>query len=138
QRPGVRSLRSSGAMPPCCMSLPPGCNSNDVRPRDRGKSYSNGRKTIVSAVSSSCECTQCLCSASCVTLPIDLLPPLSRLGPDGATRAVERRAHAHHLLSGEHDHRVVVHIVHVVHKHIAIRAVVARGMREVRFAEVRV
>src|SRR5206468_8352292 len=42
------------------------------------------------------------------------------LRADGAAGAVEAGLHAHDLLSGKHEHRVVVHVVHVVHEHVAV------------------
>ena len=53
------------------------------------------------------------------------------------SRPGQRRVHARDLAGGEHEHRGVVDVVHVVHEHVAVRAVAAGDVRERRLAEVR-
>src|SRR5262249_29179289 len=64
----------------------------------------------------------------CVTVPRHSISDTYR-----APRPVERRLHPGHLAGGEHDHGVVVDVVHVVHEHVAVRRVAARDVRELRF-----
>src|SRR5512145_645993 len=44
--------------------------------------------------------------------------------------------HPGHLLRREHEHGVIVDVIHVVHKHVAVWAVVAGDAGEGRFSEV--
>src|SRR5919109_4212480 len=50
--------------------------------------------------------------------------------------AVEGAVHARGLAGGEHEHRAVVDVVHVVHEQVAVRAVIAGDVRERRLAVV--
>src|SRR5215467_4857994 len=60
-----------------------------------------------------------------------------RLHADSRSGGLQARVHPRHLLHGEHEHGVVVHIIHVVDEHVAVGPVVARDMRERRLAVVR-
>ncbi len=55
---------------------------------------------------------------------------------EGAAATVEGRVHAARLAAGEHEHRRVVDIVHVVHEHVAVRPVVTGDLGEGRRADV--
>src|SRR6266542_6381064 len=44
--------------------------------------------------------------------------------------------HPDYLLQRKHEHRVVIGVVHVVHKHVAILSIAAGNMREDRFTKV--
>ena len=58
------------------------------------------------------------------------------LRADAGSVAVEASLNALDLAGAEHEHRVVVGVVHVVHEQIAVRAVVAAQVREGGLAEV--
>ncbi|EPJ33989.1 putative Oleandomycin glycosyltransferase [Streptomyces afghaniensis 772] len=53
------------------------------------------------------------------------------LAGEGDAGVVESGVHARRLALGEHEHRGVVRVVHVVHEHVAVRSVAARHMGEV-------
>ena len=55
---------------------------------------------------------------------------------DGAPRTIEAGLHAGDLARGEHEHRGIIDIVHVVHEHVAVGSVVAGDVRERRRAGV--
>src|SRR5215475_6096538 len=61
----------------------------------------------------------------------------TRSGSNAGSWTVERRVHAGHLLRGEHEHCGVVHVVHVVHEHIAVRPVAAGDMGELGLPVIR-
>src|SRR5262249_42764578 len=48
---------------------------------------------------------------------------LPRVLAKAAARGVERCSHSEHLLGSEHKHGGVIGVVHVVHKHVAVRPV---------------
>src|SRR4029079_18232974 len=56
---------------------------------------------------------------------------------DAAAKPIERCLHPYDLPGGEHHHRRVVDIVHVVHEHVAVWTVAAADVREGRDAIVR-
>src|ERR1700730_5562393 len=55
---------------------------------------------------------------------------LCSLGTYAATWPLQCSPHACNLARGEHHHCGVVDVVHVIHKHVSARAVVARDMGE--------
>ena len=79
-----------------------------------------GRNTICSSVSSSWTCTQRPLTSSGFTR--------SRRSCRGErlARTGQAGAHPRHLAGGEHEHRRVVDVVHVVHEHVAVGRVAAR------------
>src|SRR3954468_1812066 len=88
--------------------------------RESGMSASASRNTAPSSASSPSTWSQRVLTSASRESPL-----IARSLPQRATRAVERRAYARDLLGGEHEHRGVVGIVHVVHEHVAVRPVVA-------------
>src|SRR5215510_1962792 len=51
-------------------------------------------------------------------------------------RAVQRHMHPSDLAGGEHEHGIVVNVVHVVHEQVAVGPVVAGHMGKRRLAEI--
>src|SRR5277367_4343891 len=53
---------------------------------------------------------------------------------DAAPRACQGGVHSRDLLRGEHQHCIVVDIVHVIHEHVPVRTVAATYMRKFRLS----
>ncbi len=75
-------------------------------------------------------------------LPLDILlvqcrnPARELLGAQLTAWVRQGCLHPNHLPSGEHEHRVVVDIVHVVHEHVPMRVITARYVWKGWFAKV--
>jgi hypothetical protein len=53
-----------------------------------------------------------------------------------ASRAIESGAHACHLLRRKYEHGGVVHVVHVIHKHVTTGTVIAGDFGKRRFFKI--